>query len=112
MKKPHAITPTDTRSKPGPLSRPPTDADVDGAESSELRRLAIQIADSAARSDIEVNCGFVTDPAGVTWYDTDHAFFECDRALIDVALRYLQVRGVVRCHPVHANRVTFPEIAE
>lgn len=73
----------------------------------ELQTLALKIADSCARSDIECNCNWVGEDGdegvageierGAVWYNTDPA---ADPELIGAewltdALRYLELRGLL-----------------
>ena len=67
--------------------------------------LAVEIADSAARSDVEIYCAHVRtdgEPGGKTyrhWYDTqqldDIVIEPVPKAGIDQAVRYLDMRGLL-----------------
>lgn len=79
--------------------------------------LAVQIADSAARSDIECYCamtridGVMGQPGFRTWYDTGDVDEVCPREDITDALRYLELRGQLIRDPQQPAFVTFPSIA-
>lgn len=61
----------------------------------QLHALALQIADSTARADIETHCvGVMVD--GTLWYDTrqvEATTHPEDREFVDLALAYLAERG-------------------
>lgn len=95
----HAITPTATQ----PIAKPDTSATTQRrmnrpqtpvAPQPTVVDLALQIADSTARSDIEVYCApVVVDQR--EWYDTRqviHATHPSDRGFIGLALAYLSQR--------------------
>lgn len=78
-----------------------------------IRRLATEIADDAARADIETNCVAYTDdgrdPQGVVeirnqWYDCG-GLEEDIRALVNKSARYLALRGKLEYHPKHQTWV-------
>ncbi|RZI40919.1 hypothetical protein EGT07_21730 [Herbaspirillum sp. HC18] len=78
-------------------------------------RLAVQIADDAARSDIETLCLSVTaegrEPVTVeeiraAWYDTSTMDGEGGR-LIRMAVNYLVLRGLVVRHPIQRHWLRF-----
>lgn len=77
----------------------------------ETLRLATEIADESARSDVECRCAF--DRIGQhTWYDTEstevlHGPDEAD--IVATALRYLRLRGHVVTHPTQPNLVRFEQ---
>ncbi|MGO1000869.1 hypothetical protein [Lysobacter sp. CA196] len=121
MKLRHAITPTDNRpASPGPSTHAAVEtqngaravAAPDAAILAELNRLAVAIADAAARSDIELNCSYSVDSAGVVWYDTEYLAPGCDPEMIHTARRYLQLRCAVRVHSIHSGTVAFPGVPE
>ena len=63
------------------------------ALSPEVVALAIEIADSCARSDIESNCPWV-ERDGVRWYDL--AYWQNE--FVQASARYLSLRGkLTRC---------------
>ena len=75
----------------------------------ETLRLATQIADDAARADVECWCTFER-MGSHTWYDTRstqdlHGPEEAE--LVDTALRYLRLRDGVVIHPTNAHLVRF-----
>ena len=68
----------------------------------ERKELAFEIADSAARSDVECY-STVIEIDDVRWYDLTKIALE-ERTFIENALRYMQLRGEalpyrVICHP-------------
>lgn len=78
-------------------------------------RLAVQIADDAARSDIETLCPSVTEegrePVTVeedrtAWYDTSTMDAEGGR-FIRMAVNYLTLRGLIVRHPIHRHWLRF-----
>lgn len=96
----HSITPTATR----PIAKPATSATTQRrmnrtqtpvAPQPTVVELALQIADSAARSDIEVYC-VMADVDQLEWYDTQQVMYAShpsDRDFVDLALAYLDLRG-------------------
>lgn len=62
--------------------------------------------DEAARSAIESNCGFFTEPSG-DFYDTGDLDPSDDWAkdAIPRAVRYLEARGLIERHPERAQLV-------
>lgn len=60
----------------------------------ELETLERHLAYSAARSDIECYCGFISD----RWRDPSSAHAD-DRETVAKALRYLELRGLIERHP-------------
>lgn len=100
----HAVTPTAKRGMATITARPaiaglgPHAAALLGmTEPTPLHELALQIADSTARSDIESFAQMMPAEAnGEQWYDTAqvlHAIHPEDRDFIDLALAYLDLRG-------------------
>lgn len=84
-----------------PLAVPMTNA--------ELYAMAIDIADHACRSDIEVYC--CGDRAGaVNWYDTTALRPDDPELLPSIrqAVRYLEARGLIHRSAVLPHRVCFP----
>lgn len=71
-------------------------------------RLAVEIADECARSDIETMCPFQSI-RGLDWYDLNGMFDDDDatRRLIDKAARYLRMRGRLVQHPTAEHLVRF-----
>lgn len=72
------------------------------------RRLAFQIADDAARADIETWCPsftndgrepVTTDEIRAAWYDVSRPDEEGAR-FVSVAVRYLLLRGRIEQHPL------------
>jgi len=98
-------------SRPLPESPVPASSPLDefGQRLGERLRLATEIADDAARCEIESYCGVET--LGTRdWYDTlavtpEGAEIEGG---VDKALRYLDLRGHVQHHPVQTHLVRFP----
>lgn len=72
----------------------------------ETLRLATQIADESARSDIECRCSRVHMGAN-TWYDTRCLHDRDELEIVDVALRYLRLRDSVAVHPTQHYLVRF-----
>ena len=75
----------------------------------ETLRLATQIADEAARADIEGWCGFVRI-GRITWYDTDTATTLHGREeaeFVATAVRYLTLRERITVHPTQPALVRF-----
>lgn len=93
------------------LSTPPAPAmplEAHAAELGEQVRLAHEIADDAARAEIECECGAM-QLGTRSWYDTtavEDAVPEY-QAGVDRALRYLDLRGRVQRHPVEKHLVRF-----
>lgn len=77
-------------------------AAVPAAGDDDLMQMAFELADSAARSDIEcIGRSVVIDR--MPWYDLQ-GLSEEDHAFVTFALRYMQARGnalpyLVICHP-------------
>ena len=74
----------------------------------DAQRLATELADEVAQSDIECNC-VAAECAGADWYDTG-AEIPDDPAVrqgIEKALRYLDLRGLVTRHPEDSHLVRF-----
>jgi hypothetical protein len=78
-----------------------------------IHQLAIQIADEAARADIEIECPSFTDegrePATLeeiqfAWYDTA-LVTEGAARMIRLAVTYLTLRGKIVRHPFRAGWV-------
>lgn len=67
------------------------------AKNSEVVDIAVEIADSVARSDIEVEC-LTVELDGERYYDTSLPDPE-DAAWVGRATRYLQLRGHLIRHP-------------
>lgn len=76
-----------------------------------IHSLAVQIADDAARSDIEVRCPSFTDDGREpitaeeirsAWYDVSAADEESART-IRLAVSYLGLRGKIVRHPSEPN---------
>ena len=74
----------------------------------EVDRLAQELADDLARSDIECECAPATAD-GEEWYDTAAEFDEAPevRQGITKALRYLDLRGTMQRHPTQPALVRF-----
>ncbi len=76
----------------------------------ECQALAMQIADAAARTDIECHCVQMS-MGNATWYDTatfpdDDDTDACD--YVATAVRYLRLRGLILVHPTQPALVRFP----
>ncbi|HYD81839.1 MAG TPA: hypothetical protein VEC06_18720 [Paucimonas sp.] len=78
-----------------------------------VNQLAIQIADEAARMDIEIECPSFTNDGKepetyeeirTAWYDITQADKDVAR-VIKTAVRYLTLRGKIVRHPVRKNWV-------
>ena len=77
-------------------------------EQDELTRLAFEIADEAAVSDIEVLCRseFHFGEHYGLWYDIAQGpFDDLKYCAIYRAVRYLELRGELECHPDNPNVV-------
>ena len=72
-------------------------------KNNEATTLALEIADEAARSDVEVYC-YETSADGHRWYDTASAPPE-DVEWVGRALRYLDLRKLMIRHPDHPQLV-------
>lgn len=75
----------------------------------ETLRLATHLADEYARADIEVWCIYETID-GQCWYDVRSAAERLGPEhgqSIDIALRYLRLRGRVVLHQEHEHLVRF-----
>lgn len=70
---------------------------------SKLLSLQREIADEAARSDIESFCAW-SGPAPGRWYDTSSAEDDL-AAIVRRAVCYLELRGLVERHPEFSNLV-------
>ena len=73
----------------------------------KLITLALAIADSTAMSDIELFCPreqCSLNP-GDTWYNTAGTTDEYDRECVDMAVRYLDLKGELEHHPKDAKLV-------
>jgi len=74
-----------------------------------LQRLAFQIADSAARSDIECHCAWTADDPAIRWFDIskiEDASSEKElRPVVDMAVTYLDMRNLITRNPANANWV-------
>ena len=75
---------------------------------SEIDRLAKDLADESARSEIEVYCR-TERVDGHEWYDTSAEIVDAQevRAGVDQALRYLDLRGTMQRHPTQPVLVRF-----
>lgn len=72
-------------------------------------RLAVEIADSTARADVECYCvPHALKPTA--WYDTKKVDAE-DRQCVDEALLYLDLRGLIERAPNAPHIVSFHEVA-
>lgn len=69
-----------------------------------LDELKTALADSAARSDIE--CGTLRDEAG--WHDLSSTEGD-DQPFVEVAVEYLNLRGLLEIHPELQGMVRFRE---
>lgn len=76
--------------------------------------MALEIADSAASSDIEVMCAAVTDDGrepdslqeiSTCWYDTNKVLIAEDWPAVQKALKYLDGRGMLERCPDRAEWV-------
>lgn len=98
------MTDNDAQTTVDPMIEP-IDAPLTRAE---LYAMAVDIADHACRSDIEIYCH--GERAGTyTWYDTD-AVMPNDPELHDAvkqAVRYLSARGLIHRSAVTPQRVCF-----
>ena len=100
---------------PWPDTQPPADTPPDAAEEQAARlgeqlRLAREIADDAARSEIECTCEM--ERVGQRyWYDTQRLSSDCPEFVerVDRALRYLELRSRVKRHPVQTHLVRFSQ---
>lgn len=73
------------------------------AAASDCNQLAQQIADSTAKSDIEIYCECVLLD-NHQWYDTVRTPSD-DVEWVDQARRYLDLRGLLIRHPQHPHLV-------
>jgi hypothetical protein len=75
----------------------------------EQLRLAQEIADDCARSDIESFC-VKRSVDGLDWFDTAIRFDDSDfaRSAVRRAVTYLRLRGRVTSHPTQQALVRFP----
>ena len=80
-----------------------------GADCAAILADALDLADDAARSDIETCCE-PTAPAPAWWWNLDSAG-EDDREAVDEAVRYLDARGLFVRHSQNARLIRFPECA-
>lgn len=71
----------------------------------EMTRLAFELADEAALSDIECHCDR-TQAGPHLWYETNTADGD-DAAWVARAVRYLLMRGQIMRDPFHPTRVRF-----
>jgi hypothetical protein len=71
--------------------------------------LALKIADSCARSDVECNTAPVGDPSDrFRKWDLD-SLEDGDRAGVMESVRYLEMRGLIQRDPERPQIVSFPE---
>lgn len=70
--------------------------------------LGLQIADDAARTDIETMCRQDT-LEGRTWWQTRPIEPDC-RRFVDRAVHYLELRGLIERHPADASLVRIKTI--
>lgn len=79
----------------------------------DVMQLAVEIADEAARCEIESYC-IGTKMGLLNWYDTDDLCSDTPEVAdgIDKALRYLKLREQIILHPHHAHFVRFPTARE
>lgn len=90
---------------------------MSGHESTDHLVLAVEIADEAARCDVEDSFQQVAI-GDATWFDTSiYTEVGCDFAVVGRSLRYLRARGeqangfrIVR-HPAFPHLVRFEEVA-
>jgi len=89
-------------------SRDDDPADLYDGDANETLRLAYEIADEAARCDIESECHFETMGRN-TWYDSraQHTHEPHVHSAIDRALRYLRLRHRIVTHPMQTHLVRF-----
>lgn len=80
------------------------------AHDPEVVSMALDIADTAARSDIELHCNRSEDAAGLRWYDLSTAPFDV-LPFVEQAAHYLQHRGRLVRNPATALQVRFTERA-
>lgn len=79
--------------------------------SERATELAFQIADSAARCDIESLCvpvgGEPSDIEAIRtcWFDLDHVSDPWAITLVRTCAEYLELRGLLMRHPMHLNWV-------
>lgn len=76
-----------------------------------ITQLAFQIADNAARCDIETLCQPVggeprtVEEIRTCWFDLDQVKDPEDTFMVEVSVQYLERRGLLRRHPAHLNWV-------
>ncbi|RZI42818.1 hypothetical protein EGT07_12595 [Herbaspirillum sp. HC18] len=74
-------------------------------------QLAYQIADGAASCDIEILCAPVGgEPLNVEeiracWFDLNQVIDPADTSIVNIAVEYLELRGLLKRHPVNAHWV-------
>lgn len=74
----------------------------------ETLRLALELADACARSDIEMFCCSYQLHSGM-WFDTsDVRGGDSEARMVSRAARYLRLRARVLVHPLHPQLVSFP----
>lgn len=78
--------------------------------SANVIKLALKIADSCARSDVECHCAPIGDPPNLQW-DLNSAD-ECDHEHLAEAMEYLELRGLVKRDAQRPHIVSFPEQLE
>jgi len=78
--------------------------------SPEVVALALKIADSVSRSDIECYC-LMTKNRRIWWYDTAVAEPE-DAEFVAEAVRYLDLRGLLVHHEADGKLVRFKKEGE
>jgi hypothetical protein len=69
-----------------------------------LLELQQQLADSAARSDVECHCRPAENNDLGPWYLDQAAEADCARIVAD-AIEYLTLRGLIERHSEHSNWV-------
>lgn len=78
-----------------------------------LIALAFQIADSAARADIECLCVAHGEDSRTCWYDLAEVTDPENKPTVDIAAEYLRLRCMLWKHPKHKTWVRpadYPEI--
>ena len=104
----HAVTPSDSREAP---ARASDNSDSGPGEMlDELSELALELADEAARADLECCCR-QTRSGPHDWYDPRQisSWSEHDEWLVNRALRYLQLRGEPAAYRVVRSQA-FPSL--
>ena len=75
--------------------------------SAAVIKLALEIADSAARSDVECHC--TPEQPSPPWFWNLDTLDDVDREGVMLSVHYLELRGLIKHDAERPHVVTFPE---